>query len=76
MRLITENDKPNKSKMQLVVGYLYFLLPKAMTRGVRINRCLQLIPNTSSSGMALRNSSAHKNATAFAVTNRAVENGG
>lgn len=51
-------------------------LPKAMINGVRISKCLKFIPNTSSSGIALRNISAQKYATAFSVANRTVENGG
>ena len=47
-----------------------------MTKGVRISKCLKLIPNTSSSGIALRNISAQKYATAFSVANRTDENGG
>lgn len=57
--------------------YLFYIfLPKATTKGVKMSKCLKLIPYISSPGMALRNISAHKYATAFSVTNRTVENGG
>lgn len=41
-----------------------------------MSKYLKLIPYISSPGMALRNISAHKYATAFSVTNLTVENGG